>query len=156
MGLQRVGHDWATELNWTDILVYVLELSCIQLFCDPMDWSRTGSSVYGIFQARILEWVAIYSFKRSSRCRDQTHTSCVSCIAGRFFAQWAIRKTKICITYGLVYTYIFPCSVNREGIKETTKSTSFCALKSTCFKYLKAHVFKYYSPINWNRFFSCF
>ena len=34
--------------------------------CDPKDWSLTGSSVHGVFQARILEWVAISFFRRSS------------------------------------------------------------------------------------------
>ena len=50
--------------------------------CDPMDCSSPGSSVYGIFQARILEWVAISSPKGSFQPRDQTQ---VSHIAGRFF-----------------------------------------------------------------------
>ena len=40
-------------------------LSCVSLFCDPMDYSPPGSSVHGIPQARILEWVAI-SFSRGS------------------------------------------------------------------------------------------
>ena len=44
-----------------------------------------GSSVRRIFQARILEWVAISFSRESSRPRDQTHIACVSCIAGRFF-----------------------------------------------------------------------
>ena len=48
-------------------------------FCDPMDSSLTGSSVHGIFQARILKWIAISSPKRSSQPRDQTCNSCVSC-----------------------------------------------------------------------------
>ena len=52
--------------------------------CNPMDCSLPGSSVHGIFQARILEWVAISSSKGSSWFRDQTCTSFVSCIAGRF------------------------------------------------------------------------
>ena len=46
-----------------------------------MDWSPPGSSVHGIFQARILEWVAISSCRRSSQPRDRTHVSCVSCIS---------------------------------------------------------------------------
>ena len=41
--------------------------------CDPMDCSLPGSSVNGIFQARILEWVAISSSRGSSRPRDRTH-----------------------------------------------------------------------------------
>ena len=34
-------------------------LSCVRLFCDPMDCSPPGSSVHGIFQVRTVEWVAI-------------------------------------------------------------------------------------------------
>ena len=50
--------------------------------CDPMDCSPPGSSVLGILQARILEWVAMPSSRESSQPRDQTQ---VSCIAGDFF-----------------------------------------------------------------------
>ena len=46
-------------------------------------YRRPGSSVHGILQARILEWVAISSSRRSSQPRDRT---CVSCIAGGIFA----------------------------------------------------------------------
>ena len=50
--------------------------------CDPMDCSPPGSSLHGIFWARILEWIAISFSRRSSQPRDQTQ---VSCIAGRLF-----------------------------------------------------------------------
>ena len=50
--------------------------------CDPMDYSPPGSSVQGILQAKILEWVAIPFSRGSSQLRDQTR---ISCIAGRFF-----------------------------------------------------------------------
>ena len=51
--------------------------------CNSMDCSPPGSSVCGIFQAKILEWVGI-SFSRGSYWpRDRTH---VSCTAGRFFS----------------------------------------------------------------------
>ena len=43
--------------------------SCPTL-CDPMAYSLPGSSVHGIFQARVLEWVAISFSRRSSRPRD--------------------------------------------------------------------------------------
>ena len=43
--------------------------SCLTL-CDPMDCTGPGSSVHGIFQARILEWVAISYSRRSSQPRD--------------------------------------------------------------------------------------
>ena len=61
--------------------------SCLTL-CNPMDCSLPGSSVHGISQARILEWVAMSFSKGSSQHRNQTW---VSCIAGRFFTVWAIR-----------------------------------------------------------------
>ena len=51
--------------------------------CDPMDYSLPGSSVQGILQARILDWVAISSYRGSSQPRDQTHISYVSCIGRR-------------------------------------------------------------------------
>ena len=53
--------------------------------CNPLGCSPSGSSVYGIFQARILKWVAISSARASSQPRDQTHIFSISCIAGRFF-----------------------------------------------------------------------
>ena len=53
--------------------------SCLTL-CDPMDCSPPGSTVHGTVHARILEWVAMPSFRGSSQPRDQTFVSCVSCI----------------------------------------------------------------------------
>ena len=62
--------------------------SCPTL-CDPMDYSSPSSSIHGIFQARVLEWVAI-SFSRGSPWpRDWTW---ISCIAGRLFTIWATRE----------------------------------------------------------------
>ena len=55
--------------------------SCPTL-CDPTDCSPPGFSVHGISQARILEWVAMLSFRGSSGLRDRTP---VSCIVGGFF-----------------------------------------------------------------------
>ena len=57
--------------------------------CNPMDCSLPGSFAHGIFQARVLEWVAISFFRGSSRPRDQTR---VSHIAGRHFTIWATRE----------------------------------------------------------------
>ena len=52
--------------------------SCVRL-CDPMNCSLPGSSVQGILQARILEWVAIPSSRGSSQPRVRTHISYISC-----------------------------------------------------------------------------
>ena len=61
---------------------------CLTLY-NPMNCSQPGSSVHGILQERILEWVAIPLFKGSFRPRDQTQ---ISCTAGRFFTVWATRE----------------------------------------------------------------
>ena len=63
--------------------------SCPTL-CDPMDCSLLGSSLQGILQARILEWVAISFSMGASQPRDRTW---VSRIAGRHFNLWATRET---------------------------------------------------------------
>ena len=84
MGSQRVGHNWATEQNWTEwdkiqsVCATSLQL-CLTL-CNPMDCSPPGSSDHEILQARTLEWVGISFFSASSLWRGQTHISYVSCI----------------------------------------------------------------------------
>ena len=57
--------------------------------CNSMNCSPPGCSVHGIFQARILEWVAISFSRGSSWPRDWTQ---VSCMAGGFFTVWATRE----------------------------------------------------------------
>ena len=56
----------------------VLSLQSCLTLRDPMDCSPPGSSVHGILQARILEWVAMSSSKRSSPPRNRTHVSCIT------------------------------------------------------------------------------
>ena len=65
--------------------------SCPTL-CDLVDCSPSFSSVRGILQARILEWVAIPFSRGSFRPRDQTW---VFCIAGGFFTVWGIREAPL-------------------------------------------------------------
>ena len=62
--------------------IYVLATQSCLILGDPMDCSPPGSSVHGILQARILEWVAFPFSKGFSQSRDQTQ---VSCIGGRLF-----------------------------------------------------------------------
>ena len=54
-----------------------------------MDCTLTGSSVHGIFLARILEWVAVSFSRWSSQTKNRTQ---VSCVAGRFFTKWTTRE----------------------------------------------------------------
>ena len=69
-----------SSLQQSRMATYHQNEGCAQLcqnLCDPMDCSPPGSSVPGIFQARILEQVAMSSPRLSSQLRDQTHISCL-------------------------------------------------------------------------------
>ena len=77
-------------------LLYCVKVaqSCLTL-CNLVDCSLPGSSVHGILQARILEWLAVPFSRRSLQPRDQTQ---VSHIAGRFFtsqATWKLKNTGV-------------------------------------------------------------
>ena len=65
--------------------------SCLTL-CDPMDCGPPGSSVDGILQARILEWVATSFSRGTSRPRHGTR---VSCITGRSFLNHGLREAPV-------------------------------------------------------------
>ena len=67
------------------LLLLVELLSHVWLFCDSMDCTPPGSFVHGIFQGRILGWVAISSSRGSSWPRDWVCVSCSSYITGRSF-----------------------------------------------------------------------
>ena len=73
-----------------------------------MDYSLTGSSVHGISQARIMEWVVICSFRGSFWPRDGT---CVFFIVGRFFTTEPPGKSK----YIYTYTYILSLKIFVPG-----------------------------------------
>ena len=73
-------HQWETEA-WIMVCEVLVAQLCPTL-CDPMDCSPPGSSIHGILQARILEWVAIPFSRGSSQPKDLTQ---VSCISGRYF-----------------------------------------------------------------------
>ena len=81
-----------------DTLFLVLVAQLCPTLCNPMACSLPGSSVHGIFQARILMWVAISFSMGSSWPRDWTW---VSCIAGRFFppGKAILLLTAHCLTH---------------------------------------------------------
>ena len=72
------------------VKVKIVSQSCLTL-CNPMDCSSPRSSVHGILQARILEWVAIPFSRVCSWPRNWTW---ISCNAGRFFTIWATREAQ--------------------------------------------------------------
>ena len=97
----------------TSLKVRVLVTQSYPSLCDPMDCSPPGSSVHGILQARILEWIAIPLSMGSSWSRDWTW---VSCIAGWFFTDWATREEYICLRIGAFIPFKFKCPLTFKMI----------------------------------------
>ena len=83
------------------LLLCLFSHSVVPALCDPMYCSPPGSSVHGISQASILEWVAISFSRGSSWCRDWTH---VSCIDRLFPYHWATKEAP--------YVYFTPIWMN--------------------------------------------
>ena len=77
-------------------LWFVRAESCSSL-CDPVDYSLPDSSVHGVLQAKILEWVAIPFSRGFSQPRDQTHISHISCI-GRWILYNCITREGPCLS----------------------------------------------------------
>ena len=83
----RISHIGGRRFNlWATRKAHIAKLlqSCPTL-CDPIDGSPPRSSIHGIFQARILEWVTISSSRNSSQPRAPTHVSLPPVLAGIFF-----------------------------------------------------------------------
>ena len=95
---------WKVKLRWENRWIIFIYICCwfsrqvISNSCNPVNWSLPGSSVHGVLQARILEWVAVPFSRGSAQPRDWIM---VSHVAGRFFTSWPSGKPFICI-----YTYI--------------------------------------------------
>ena len=88
--------------------------------CNPMDCSLPGSSIHGIFQTRVLEWVDISFSRRSSQPRDRTQ---VSRIAGRCFTLWATREAHYFLSH--VTIWLRNCLLLLHSIRKTFKTTLF-------------------------------
>ena len=97
----------------------VKSLSRIRL-CDPMDCSLPGFSVRGIFQARVLEWIAMSFSRGSSRPRNRTR---VSRTAGR------------CFTYRLSHQGSPWMSHNNNSGYSDTRETHYSPDAATCWNF---------------------
>ena len=87
---------WYSSREYSNISIHWWLVFCALLclaLSDPTGCSLPGFSVHGIFQARILEWVAISFSKEESRPRDRTHVSCISCID-----RWILHYRTTCLT----------------------------------------------------------
>ena len=86
-----------------DEKVKVLVAKSCPTLCEPMDSSLPGSSVHGILQARILEWVTIPFSRASSPSKVKPW---VSCITGRCFTVWGTREVLLNLFLSLSEVYV--------------------------------------------------
>ena len=108
MGSQRVGHDWATSFYFFKLVkVKVKSLSPETLY-NPV------GCVHGIFQAKVLEWVAISFSSGSSWPRDRARASLT---VGRSFTVWATYRNWWIDSYSLVRK----CKLIQRGKRESGK-----------------------------------
>ena len=82
--------------------------------CDLMDYSPPSSSVHGIIQTRILEWVAIPFSRVSFWPRNWIW---VFCIAGRFFTIWAIREAQYYYMIQQFHFWVYTPKERKQGLK---------------------------------------
>ena len=116
LGRERCHSRHGKERKWKH------DSLCLTL-CDAMDCSPLGSSVHGILQARILEWVAIFFSRGSSQPRDWTR---VSHIAGRLFTDWTTREDR---------------GISRESLKKVLSNTMWYRLYVESKKRLHMNLF---------------
>ena len=93
--------------------LYMLVTQSCPSLCDPMNYSLPRSSVHGLLQARILEWIAIPFSRGSSQKRDLIW---VSHIASKFFTVWVTKALK-CLDFAHIvegrYKSPKSCVLNR-------------------------------------------
>ena len=133
---------WTSNINMNQCC-YILSLpyacsiaqSCPTL-CDPMDCSPPGSSIHGILQVGIPEWVVISHSGGSFQPRDWTQVSCISCISRWTLHHWATWKpSSLCILCQIILSYweanILERSNNFNICQVTWKSLSRVRLFAT-------------------------
>ena len=101
--------------------------SCLTLG-NTVDCGPPGSSVHGIFQPRILEWVAMPSSRGSSRPRDRTSISYVSCIAGRFFTPEPPGKPPFSLNLNSILLHACSILLTQSSLMDSWVASTFLLL----------------------------
>ena len=108
-----VSVNWSlVQINISFLVSWVIVTQLCPTLCNSMDCSLPSSSVHGILQARILEWVAISISRGSSWPRNWAQ---VCCIADRFFTIWATREDP-----------------HQRGLGAFSKSSAHCSSVRPC------------------------
>ena len=110
--------NWILPLEMWSRWIKSSSVLCLVTLCDPVDCSLPGSSVHGISQAGILEWVAMPSSRGYSQPRDRT------IIAGRLFTIWTTREAPLsfCLVLNIrshfSYIVAFPAALSTSAVPE--------------------------------------
>ena len=107
---------------WVCVCVYIRQIfaQSYLTLCNPTDCSLPGSSVHGILQARILEWVAIPSSKGYSPPRDQTHLHLLHCRWSLYC--WTTRETHIFLYITNIWIYLKSKESSCEMVEKSTNT----------------------------------
>ena len=112
-----VVHNWNC---WWILLLKIYLYMCVwfvhKYVSSDLDCSLPGSSVHGIFQARILEWVAISFSRGSSPPKDQTLVSYISCNDRVSLYNWATWESPICTVCVCVCVYTWKVNFNQTDL----------------------------------------
>ena len=136
------------------VCTHMFVLSCVWL-CNLMDYSLPGSSVHGISQVRILEWVAISGFRGSSWPRAQNHVSCIFWI-GRWIlyhcATWEalyIYEYRYRYRYRYIYTHQSACTEDflAEPVYDRQARNNSCLPRVKC---INKYITEYYTSVTMN------
>ena len=104
-------------LNLRGLKVKVKATQLCLTLCNPKDCSLPGSSVHGILQIRVLEWVAVPFSRGSSQPTDWTP---VSHIVGGFFTIWVTREAQNfkwkCQSLGRIQLFVTPWTVGHQAL----------------------------------------
>ena len=103
--------QWNFTVWYHNVHLRVLKLlSHVQTLCDAMDWKVSGSSVHGIFQGKILDWVTTFFSRASSQPRDWTW---VSHIAGILYSLSHKESHTMVVTCYYLYVQTTECTTQR-------------------------------------------
>ena len=134
-------HEW--KANFLNIQSESEVAQLCPTLCNPVAFTPPGSSVHGILQARIPEWVAISFSRGSSRPRDRT---LVSHIAGRCFNLWATRELS-----QINKINIFSRKLNK-GYKQSTYWTINAEMANKYIKHNTQHNAQLHLPLKTYKF----
>ena len=141
--------------NSAGLYAYLLSHSVMSDSCNPMDCNPPGSSVQGILQARILDWIAISFSRGSSQPGDWTCISYVSCVGRQVLYHWSHLGSPYMYIYILIHCSIVD-SQHCVSFRCTVKWFSYISIYSfsNCFPFNK--VLNMVPCAIWRFLFICF